>query len=74
MINNGYRFLGASLIHVVTSATVGLFISFVFFKRKKIRMAMAFIGLIIATGIHTLFNFLVLSENDSYEKIAFYGS
>jgi RsiW-degrading membrane proteinase PrsW (M82 family) len=74
LIGGSYRFLGASLLHVITSATIGLFISFVFFKRKKIRMVMAFLGLIFATGIHTLFNFLVLSGNDSYEKIAFYGS
>jgi RsiW-degrading membrane proteinase PrsW (M82 family) len=74
LIRSSYRFLGASLLHVITSAIIGICISVVFFKNKKIRMTMAFIGLMIATGIHTLFNVLVLSGNEFYENMAFYGS
>lgn len=74
LIESSYRFLGASLLHVITSATVGLFISFAFFKRKQIRILMAILGLVLATAIHTLFNFLALSGSETYEKIALYGS
>lgn len=74
LISGSYRFLGASLLHIVTSATVGLSISLVFFKRKGIRIFMAFLGLSLATVIHTMFNVFILSGNDLYEKIALYGS
>ena len=73
LIDSGYRIIGASLLHVVTSASVGIFISLVFFKKKMVRISMAIIGLLVATTIHTGFNLLVMSGNDFYKDIAFYS-
>jgi RsiW-degrading membrane proteinase PrsW (M82 family) len=74
LIDGGYRFIGASLLHVVTSASIGFCISWVFFKSAKTRVSMAFFGLIIATAIHTLFNFLVSHSLPWYQQLGFYGA
>lgn len=74
LISGSSRLVGASLLHIATSATIGLFISFVFFKRKKIRIFMALLGLFLATVIHTIFNVLVTRGDSFSQEIAFYGS
>lgn len=74
LLNGSQRFVGATLIHVVSSAVVGIFMAFVFFQKKIIRRVAGLIGLLFATAFHAAFNFLIISGNSSYEKIAFYAS
>ncbi len=69
MSDGTYRFIGATLLHVVASAFVGIFISAVFYKSKKIRIIMAFFGLFFATFIHAFFNILVSSQD--YKILSF---
>lgn len=73
LIDGSYRFIGASLLHVVASSVVGIFIALVFFKSLKVRVTMAFLGLIAATSIHVLFNFLLMTNDPFYSSLAFYG-
>ena len=56
------RFLGATLLHVVTSATLGAFISFSFYKSSKLKKESLGLGLIAATVLHTLFNFFIIID------------
>ncbi len=74
LIDGGYRFIGASLLHITTSAIIGFFISIVFFKKLHTRIFMALTGLLIATSIHSVFNFLVSNPDSFYTRAAFYGS
>lgn len=57
------RFVGATLLHVVSSATVGIFLSLAFYKSKKEKFLYLIIGLFTATVIHALFNIIVTSES-----------
>lgn len=58
-ITGNLRFLGATLLHVMTSATVGASIAFSFFhKEKRARNVLG--GLILATILHTAFNFFII--------------
>ncbi len=59
------RFLGATLLHVLVSATLGGFIAMAFYSRLGKKVLYASLGLIVATILHTAFNFFILNEVSS---------
>lgn len=59
-ITGNLRFLGATLLHVITSATVGASIAFSFFHKEKITRNILG-GLLLATILHTSFNFFIIN-------------
>jgi protease PrsW len=68
-ITGNLRFLGATLLHIATPATVGASIAFSFFHKEKLRRNV-FGGLLLATILHTVFNFFIIrSGNTSLFKI-----
>lgn len=58
-----FRFLGATLLHVLASGTVGAFVAMAFYKKKSIKLAMGALGLTIAIILHVLFNFFIMDAN-----------
>ncbi len=56
------RFMGATLLHVVASASIGIAIGLSFYKNKFIKYISTTAGLIIAIILHTLFNFFIIKE------------
>lgn len=57
------RFIGATMLHVATSAIIGIFASFSFYKNKEIKRKNFIIGFIIAVALHTVFNsFIIRAE------------
>lgn len=57
------RFIGATMLHVATSAIIGIFASFSFYKNKQIKKKNLVFGFIIAISLHTVFNsFIIRSE------------
>lgn len=56
------RFIGAMLLHVISSALVGIFLAFSFYKSKKEKRIYLFWGLFFATLLHSLFNLVMISE------------
>lgn len=68
-ITGNLRFLGATLLHTVTSAVVGASIAFSFFHKEKLTRNI-FGGLLLATILHTVFNFFIIrSEGAGLFKI-----
>lgn len=60
LFTGNLRFLGATLLHSVTSAIFGAFLSFAF-TRSKITKTIAWIlGFIMASALHVLFNFFII--------------
>lgn len=69
LITGEMRFLGATLLHIITSATVGLAIAFSFFHPEK-RSRNVLGGLIIATLLHAWFNlFIIKSGNEGVLQV-----
>lgn len=60
ILTGNMRFIGATLLHTVSSATIGIFISFNFFDRRMSKFTWTIIGLICATITHILFNFFMI--------------
>ena len=54
------RFLGASILHAVLAAILGIIMGFVFYKRKITRLRFLLIGLIVVTILHTIFNYFII--------------
>ncbi len=65
------RFVGATLLHTLSSGTVGLLIAFVFFKKPAIRRRAAVVGVILAASLHTMFNFFILAKGGSATFVVF---
>lgn len=59
-LTGNFRFLGASLLHVLASGTVGIFMAFSFYKRDIVRILSATAGLCIAIVLHALFNLFIM--------------
>jgi len=62
IITQDLRFMGATLLHVLTAATMGLSLAISFTKPRATRRLFAILGLILATALHTIFNFFILKS------------
>lgn len=65
VLTGNLRFIGATLLHTLSSATVGLAIAFAFYQRARIRRFAALGGLILATLLHAAFNISILDKGGS---------
>lgn len=65
LITGDLRFIGATLLHTLSSATIGLALAFTFYKSASIRRIAAVGGVILATLLHALFNVSILGKGGS---------
>jgi RsiW-degrading membrane proteinase PrsW (M82 family) len=63
VLTGNFRFLGATLLHVLASGTVGVFMALAYYKRDMIRILSATFGLCMAILLHALFNFFIMDAN-----------
>jgi protease PrsW len=72
VVTGDLRFIGATLLHTLASATVGLALALSYTKSIGTRRFMIFFGVVLATTLHTLFNFFILKGgNESTFSIFF---
>jgi len=77
-INSGnFRSIGPMLIHLISSAVIGMFIGFTFYKSGFIKKISATFGLLLAIMLHSAFNFFIIlneaTHNSNYFWIACLG-
>lgn len=65
LITGNLRFVGATLLHTLCSATIGLAIAFTYYKRASVRKMAAVGGVILATALHAAFNLSILGQGGS---------
>jgi len=59
-----FRFVGASLVHVVSSAAIGYMIGREFYRRSWLPKSLALlIGLVLASALHGIFNYFIIYQN-----------
>lgn len=63
LLTGNFRFLGATILHIVSSSLVGYFIGRSFYFSVWGKTIWIFIGLITATLLHTAFNFFIIINN-----------
>lgn len=64
LITGNMRFIGAALLHVMASATIGLFLALSFYKTKLWKRIYGLLGMIIAIILHTGFNLFIINLID----------
>jgi RsiW-degrading membrane proteinase PrsW (M82 family) len=64
LITGTTRFIGASLLHTLSSAVVGISIALSFYKNRNQKRVRIFWGLITAIALHTIFNLLIIREQN----------
>lgn len=57
------RFVGATLLHVLASGTVGAFLALAFYRSNLLKLVFGTLGLFIAIVLHALFNFFIMDSN-----------
>ena len=62
-LTGGFRFLGATLLHVLASGTIGMFLAFTYYRSKSIQIVAGTVGLFIAIVLHALFNFFIMGAS-----------
>lgn len=62
IITGNLRFIGASLLHVVSSSAIGVALGISFYKNKITKISALIIGLVSAITLHVCFNFYIINE------------
>jgi RsiW-degrading membrane proteinase PrsW (M82 family) len=60
IITGNLRFIGATLLHVISSAAIGVCLGITFYKKPYIKRYAAVVGVILACTLHASFNFFIL--------------
>ena len=60
IVTGDLRFIGATLLHTLASATIGVALALTFYKRASVRVLAAMGGVVLAVVLHALFNFFIL--------------
>lgn len=74
LLTGNLRFLGATLLHAVCSAMIGVGMGLTFYSswiKKKIGL---FVGILVAIVLHSLFNFFIIKTGDSGNFFAVFGT
>ena len=65
-LTSDLRAIGATLLHIISSAAIGVMLALAYYRPFIIRMAYTVMGLILAIVLHAGFNFLILNTKDEY--------
>ncbi|TAL49542.1 PrsW family intramembrane metalloprotease [Patescibacteria group bacterium] len=71
LITGNLRFIGASLLHTISSATVGIAMALSFYKSPSTKRLAVVVGLILAIILHAAFNLSIIKETNSTTLAAF---
>ncbi|PIP87060.1 hypothetical protein COW81_02290 [Candidatus Campbellbacteria bacterium CG22_combo_CG10-13_8_21_14_all_36_13] len=62
IITGNMRFIGATVLHILSSGTVGVFMAMSFYRKKIVKKEFVFVGLILSIVLHTIFNLLIMNN------------
>ncbi|MFA5889057.1 MAG: PrsW family glutamic-type intramembrane protease [Candidatus Paceibacterota bacterium] len=71
IIHGNLRFVGASLLHIMSSGAVGICMALAFYKSQTKKMLHVISGLAIAIVLHTSFNLLIISGAEKNNLLIF---
>lgn len=64
ILTGNFRFIGATVIHIVASAVLGAAIGLAFYARPWRRLAAWLLGLAGAVALHALFNYSIITQGE----------
>jgi protease PrsW len=63
-VTGSFRFLGATLLHILASATIGILLALAFYKTIGQKLLYGTVGLFLAILLHGLFNFFIMRASE----------
>jgi RsiW-degrading membrane proteinase PrsW (M82 family) len=72
IVTGNMRFIGATLVHIACSASIGFALGITFYKKKIIKILAATIGLGVAILLHASFNISIINA-DSGDTLKTFG-
>ena len=63
LLTGGLRFLGSTLLHAVSSALIGIALGLSFYMKRFWQKTYMVFGLLLATALHSLFNFFIINQS-----------
>ena len=66
ILTGNLRFVGATLLHVLSSAVIGAALGLSFYKTERLKRIYALFGVILAVILHSSFNFLILNTPEEH--------
>jgi RsiW-degrading membrane proteinase PrsW (M82 family) len=72
VLNTNLRFLGATLLHVISSGAIGIAVALSFYNPKN-RFLHIFWGIITATTLHAIFNFFIMKVNNMFQTLIIFS-
>ena len=65
LVTGNLRFIGATLLHIISSSAIGAAIALSFYQNAKIKKEFVLIGVILSITLHTIFNLLIIKSSDN---------
>jgi RsiW-degrading membrane proteinase PrsW (M82 family) len=62
VVTGDLRFVGATLLHTLASASIGIMLALAYSRPAATRRLLTLVGVILAVALHTLFNFFILTN------------
>src|SRR3989338_8741073 len=66
VMTGNLRFIGATLLHVLSSAVIGVALGLSFYKSKTAKFAYAVVAVILASVLHGTFNYIILNTPEEH--------
>lgn len=63
-LTGSFRFLGATLLHVLASGTIGVILALAYYKSRWKQLIAGTFGLFLAVVLHALFNFFIMDASE----------
>ena len=73
ILTGNLRFFGATLLHVLASATIGAAIALSFYKAPHIKRRFLWIGIVLAIALHAVFNLFIINSKGESILFVFLG-
>ncbi len=73
LLTGNFRFLGATLLHVLASGTVGIFMALSYYKPPTIKLWWNTLGLSVAVVLHALFNLFIMDASGTTILAVFFA-
>ena len=61
IITGNMRFVGATLVHVVSSASIGFFIGLAYYRGRFTKFILMIFGILVAIALHSAFNLSIIN-------------
>ena len=73
LLDSNLRFIGATVLHIISAAILGVAFAFAFYRRFWVQFIAGFIGIAIATLLHAHFNLSIMEAQGTIGTLAVFA-